>query len=101
MSIAPQDVGQIAHLARLELTEDESARFGEQLGRILDYVQQLQAVDVSGVEPYISAAATANVFRDDAVVPGLPRDAALGGAPAQDSEGFVVPKVVGGSDGEA
>ncbi|MFW5858004.1 MAG: Asp-tRNA(Asn)/Glu-tRNA(Gln) amidotransferase subunit GatC [Planctomycetota bacterium] len=96
MTISRDDVHYVADLARLELSGAEEARFQEQLDSILDYIDQLQEVDIDGVEPYISAAAEGNVFRDDAMRPGLPRDDALGNAPERDAVGFVVPKVVDG-----
>ncbi len=96
MSISKDDVKYVAALSRLELTEDEENLFSKQLGDILGYVNQLQEVDVDGVEPYISAAGEGNVFREDVVNESLPREDALVNAPEQGDDGFVVPKVVEG-----
>jgi aspartyl-tRNA(Asn)/glutamyl-tRNA(Gln) amidotransferase subunit C len=96
MSITREDVRHVATLARLEFSDEAEARFEQQLGDILAYIDQLREVDVEGVEPYISAAAGGNVFREDAVGPSLARDDALANAPERDENGFVVPKVVDG-----
>ncbi|MHC4872444.1 MAG: Asp-tRNA(Asn)/Glu-tRNA(Gln) amidotransferase subunit GatC [Planctomycetota bacterium] len=94
MAITRDDVKYVAKLSRLELTEDEEALFCSQLADILEYVDQLQEVDIEGVEPYISAAGEANVLREDVKKESLPREKALQNAPEQGDDGFVVPKVV-------
>jgi aspartyl-tRNA(Asn)/glutamyl-tRNA(Gln) amidotransferase subunit C len=92
---APQfDVKYVAHLARLELTAEEEQRFGSQLAQILEYVDQLKAVDVAGVEPTAHPFPLVNVTRPDECVPGLPVDAALRHAPAGANGLFLVPKIV-------
>ncbi len=94
MTISRDDVRHCAELARLALSPEEEALFEEQLGRILEYVAQLQTVDVEGVEPFISAAARGNVFRADTAGESLSVDQALANAPQRDRAGFVVPRVV-------
>lgn len=84
----------LANLARLALTPDEKARFAEQLGEILHYVDKLKQVDVSGVEPMAHASPVFNVWEADLARPGLPVEAALRNAPAQRQNMVVVPKVV-------
>lgn len=96
MVITKDDVKYVANLSRLKLTEEEEALFCGQLGDILEYVQQLQEVDVEGVEPYISAAGEGNIFREDVAKESLPREKALQNAPEQGDDGFIVPKVVEG-----
>lgn len=88
------DVDYVAHLARLELTPDEQQRFGQQLGQVLEYIEKLRAVDVSGVSPLAHALPRVNVTRPDAVQPSLPREAVLRNAPAQADGLFIVPKIV-------
>jgi aspartyl-tRNA(Asn)/glutamyl-tRNA(Gln) amidotransferase subunit C len=88
------DLRYIAHLARLELSPDEAERFGRQLDDILQYFEQLQRVDVSGVEPTAHAMPLVNVTRPDVVTPSLPTEAALRNAPAAANGLFVVPKIV-------
>jgi len=81
MSLSPQEVKAVAHLARLELSEAELAAMTRQLGAILDYVAQLQQLNVEGVEPLAHALEVQNVFRDDEPAPSLPVAEALANAP--------------------
>ena len=84
----------VANLARLTLTGEEKARFAEQLGDILHYVEKLKQVDVAGVEPMAHASPVFNVWEADVARPGLPVEAALRNAPARRQNMVVVPKVV-------
>ncbi|HVP11567.1 MAG TPA: Asp-tRNA(Asn)/Glu-tRNA(Gln) amidotransferase subunit GatC [Phycisphaerae bacterium] len=88
------EVRHIAHLARLKLTEAEIARFGEQLGSILDYMQKLNEADTTRVEPTAHPLPVCNVFREDE--PGAPMDVekVLANAPDKVSTYFKVPKVL-------
>jgi aspartyl-tRNA(Asn)/glutamyl-tRNA(Gln) amidotransferase subunit C len=81
MSLTRDEVKNVADLARLELTEDELAAMTRQLGSILDYVAQLQRLDVEGVEPLAHALEVQNVFREDEPVPSLTVAEALANAP--------------------
>ena len=94
MAITRTDVEYVANLARLELTDAEKDQFVEQLGRILHHVDTIQAANVEGVEPYISAACEGNVFREDVARPSLDRVKALQNAPLQKDGAFRVPQVV-------
>jgi aspartyl-tRNA(Asn)/glutamyl-tRNA(Gln) amidotransferase subunit C len=88
-------VRHVARLSRLELAPDEVARFQEQLGRILDYVAQLNEVDTDGVQPTTHVLSSMkNVFRDDEPRPSLSPDEALSNAPARYQDFFKVPKVI-------
>ncbi len=88
------NVQYIADLARLKLDPAETSEFEQQLARILDYVRQLQELDVAGVEPMANASATTNVLREDLPAPGLTQEAALANAPGQVRQLFKVPKVI-------
>lgn len=88
------DVKYVAHLARIHLTDEETALFESQLAQILQYVQELSELDVSQVEPTAHAVAVTNVFRKDEVQPGLDRSDVLANAPASHSGLFIVPKIV-------
>ncbi|MBN1256843.1 MAG: Asp-tRNA(Asn)/Glu-tRNA(Gln) amidotransferase subunit GatC [Planctomycetes bacterium] len=101
MAISREDVKYVAHLARLEISQEEEEMFCRQLGDILEYIDQLQEVEIAGVEPYISAAPTGNVFREDVVGESLSPEVATANAPEHDGAGFLVPKVVGGAGSEA
>jgi len=88
------DVRYTAQLARLHLSEEEIAKFQAQLSQVLAYVEKLEQVDVSGVEPTAHANAVFNVFRED-----TPRDwftpaDVLANAPRTANQLFIVPKVI-------
>jgi aspartyl-tRNA(Asn)/glutamyl-tRNA(Gln) amidotransferase subunit C len=88
------NIDHVANLARLALTPEEKATFSAQLGDVLAYIEQLKAVDVTGIEPTAHAFPLYNVWADDVPQPGLPVEAALRNAPAQRDHMIVVPKVV-------
>jgi aspartyl-tRNA(Asn)/glutamyl-tRNA(Gln) amidotransferase subunit C len=88
------DIDHVANLARLALTPEEKATFSAQLGDVLAYIEQLKAVDVTGIEPTAHAFPLYNVWADDVPQPGLPVEEALRNAPAQRDHMIVVPKVV-------
>lgn len=92
-------VRHIAKLARLELTPDEVEHFRGQLAEILTYVQQLDEVDVSGVEPMAHPLPVTNVLRPDEPRPGLSTAAALANAPQRHEQFFKVPAVLDGGAG--
>lgn len=85
------EVGRVAALARLELSEEQVERFAGELSEILTHVERIAAVDVGGVAPTAHLALAEGTLRADQVAPSLPRDAALQGAPAASAEGFLVP----------
>jgi aspartyl-tRNA(Asn)/glutamyl-tRNA(Gln) amidotransferase subunit C len=95
-SLTTQDVQRIAELARLELTADELDLFTRQLGDILTYVEQIRALDTSGVTP-TSRVLNRPVERDDDTQPTLPRADLLRNAPdaALEAGLFKVPRVIG------
>lgn len=95
MSLSQADVQRIAHLARLQLSEAELTAYSVQLQAIVAFVDQLQAVDTSGVEPMVHAIELSNVLAVDEVREGLSRDAALSNSPDHDDECFRVPAVLG------
>ena len=92
-----EQVEAIASLARLELDDSELELFGRQLGEILDYVDQLQRIDTTGVPPTASVVSAHAADRDDVVRPSLDRREALANAPDPASEAglFRVPRVIG------
>ncbi len=92
---APElDVRYIARLARLELSDDEIAKYQAQLSDVLSFVEALRKVDVSNVEPTAHASAVFNVFREDAPQPSFTPREALANAPRQANDLFVVTKVL-------
>jgi aspartyl-tRNA(Asn)/glutamyl-tRNA(Gln) amidotransferase subunit C len=94
MSLTPQQVRHVAHLARLSLSPEEETRFAQQLGSILGYVERLTALDVTGVEPLAHAVPMIGGERPDEVRPSLSREEVLSGAPLRVGEGIAVPKII-------
>ena len=94
MSLDIATVRRIAKLARIRVDEDELARLGSELGAIIQWVEQLNEVDVEGVEPLTGAVATRLRMRDDVVTDGGKRDDVLANATDTERGYFTVPKVV-------
>ena len=94
MPVTVQDVEHVAHLARLSFTAEEKQLLTMQLNSILLYMEQLNALDTSGVEPLSHVIEVQNVFRPDQVTPGVSREEALRNAPAHSDKYFKVPKVI-------
>ena len=92
--ITADDVRKVAKLARLDLPDDTIATYTGQLERILDYVDQLQAVDTEGVPPTTRAVEVVNVTRADTVVPTEVREDLLDQAPQREGDFFRVPKIM-------
>ena len=88
------DIEKVARLARLELSEEEKATFGSQLEQILTYMEQLNRLDTSGVEPTSHAIPVYNVFREDEVRPSLPQEEVLAIAPDEEDGHFRVPRII-------
>jgi len=88
------DVAYVANLARIQLTVAERETFQAQLIQIMDYVKDLEHVDVSAVEPMAHTERITNVLRKDEERCGLDRQVVLANAPAHDNEQFLVPKII-------
>lgn len=94
MSVDAQTVRRIAHLARIAVSEEEVAPLRGELNAILAFVEQLGAVDVSGVEPMTSVTPMRMKKREDAVTEGGRADDIVANAPETEDNYFLVPKVV-------
>lgn len=94
MKLTRDTIDHLAHLARIRLTDDEKSALIGDLSRILDYVNQLSAVDTTGVEPLVSVVDKPTPLRPDVPVPGLTQADALRNAPEKNSDYFKVPKVL-------
>ena len=92
--ISKEEVAYVAHLARLSFSEEETGKFTSQLNDILLYMEKLNAIDTTGVEPMTHAIAQKNAFRTDAVGESLPVETALANAPETRGNCFDVPKVI-------
>ena len=95
MALSVEEVRRIAALARLRLQPEEESRLAGELSAILDYVRQLEELDVTGVEPMTHALAAGETpFREDEVTPGLTPEEALANAPAREGTCFLVPRII-------
>lgn len=90
------DIRKLASLCRLRLTEDEVARYQNELSEILAYVELLQDVDVSGLEPTSQVTGLTNVVRADVPIEyGVATEALLKNAPAKEENQFKVKRMIG------
>ncbi|MDP1654900.1 MAG: Asp-tRNA(Asn)/Glu-tRNA(Gln) amidotransferase subunit GatC [Hylemonella sp.] len=98
MSLTSADISRIANLARLELQPEESSRMLTQINGFFDIVEQMRAVDTSGIEPLAHPLATVSEvalrLRDDVVSEPNNREANQQSAPAVKRGLFLVPKVI-------
>jgi aspartyl-tRNA(Asn)/glutamyl-tRNA(Gln) amidotransferase subunit C len=94
MSVDTATVRRIAHLARIAVKDDEVEHLKGELNAILAFVEQLQEVNVEGVEPMTSVTPMVMKKRADVVTDGNNADAVLRNAPAAEHNYFLVPKVV-------
>ena len=88
------DIEKVARLARLELSEKEKEVLGNQLEQVLSYMEQLNRLDTTGIEPTSHAIPVYNAFRDDEARPSFPKEAVLGIAPDQDEGHFKVRRII-------
>ena len=86
-------VKEVASLARLDLTEEETAMFVAQFKDILDYVSILNEVDTENVPPAYLSSSNQNVPREDVVEPSVPTDEFLSNAPQSKDDYVVIPRV--------
>ena len=91
--ITIKDVEHVAKLARLELTEEEKLKFSKQLGDILKYVDQMNEVDTSHLEPMSRPIDFYNVMREDVEVYEQTREELMQNAPDAEGDFFKVPKI--------
>jgi len=94
MALDKASVARIASLARIKVTEEEQTRLAGELTQILTWIEQLNEIDTSGVEPMASVAHMKLPLREDRVTDGGQRDAILANAPQAARGFFAVPKVV-------
>ncbi len=94
MKITVEEVERVAVLARLRLTDQEKAQLTRQLDDILEYMDQLNRLDTTGVEPFVHALEEKTVLREDAVINRPDPDALLANAPDRDGTFFKVPKIL-------
>ena len=93
--ISEADVLKVAKLARLQLTPDELDRYTHQLADMLEHFADIDALDLTAVEPMTQPFPLSNVFREDIVRPSLDRDEVMAAAPAAEDGRFRVPPMLG------
>lgn len=94
MAIDKKTVQKLAHLSRLELTEKEQQKMSEDLGDILNWVEKLEEVDTSDIEPLGNVNEESIQLREDKADNFFSGDEALKNAPESDQGHFIVPKVL-------
>lgn len=94
--IQQDEVRHMAKLARLQLDEAEVALYTDQMGRILDFFDELKQLDTAGVPMTAHPIPVSNAFREDTVRPSLPVEQALANAPQPEGDYFRVPKILEG-----
>lgn len=93
-SISKADVEYVAELAKLTLDDEAKERLVREMGEILSYMDQLNELDTSGIEPMMHVLDITNVFREDVVGESLSNDQALANAPASHDGYFLVPRIL-------
>ena len=94
MSVDQATVRRIAHLARIAVSDEEVPHLQGELNAILNFVEDLSALDVSGVEPMTSVLPMKMRWREDAVTDQAGADVVIANAPISDDHYFTVPKVI-------
>lgn len=94
MSLTPEQVKRIAHLARIEVSETEALTTQGHLNGIFELIEQMQAVDTRGIEPMAHAQDLSQRLREDAVSEGDRRAAYQAIAPETEAGLYLVPKVI-------
>lgn len=95
MAINTEDVKKVAKLAKLEFRPEEMELIARQLDEIVGYVEKLNELDTSSVEPTSHVLDLKNVFREDTVFDWITPEEALMNAPVRNQQYFSVPKVIG------
>jgi len=94
MEITKKMVAEIADLARLELKKEKVEKFALQFSDIIGYMDKMNSLDTSGVEPLYSPTENTSVMREDVVKKDYQRGDLLSNAPVQDGKYFIVPKIL-------
>lgn len=96
--ITAADIAKVSKLARLELTPDELDEYTRQLSGMLEHFADIDALDLSSIEPMTQPYPLVNVLRDDVEADTLDRDEVLAQAPAAEDGRFRVPPILGGGE---
>ncbi len=88
------EIDHVSMLARLELSEEEKEIFSKQLSSIIEYIDKLNELDTTSVDPTAHVLPIKNVFREDELRQSLPKDKALQNAPNKADDFYRVPKII-------
>jgi aspartyl-tRNA(Asn)/glutamyl-tRNA(Gln) amidotransferase subunit C len=94
MSLTITEVEEIAHLARLQLTEAEKVAYQSQLSAVLDYIAQISELDLSNVAPTTHAVTQHNIMREDVAEPAMPIEDVLHNAPEHEDSQFKIQAIL-------
>lgn len=94
MELTKATIDQLASLARLEFNEQDTIQIREDLARMIAFVEKLQELDTTGVDPLLHMTDRQDVLREDELKGSLPRKTAMALAPDGDKQYFYVPKVI-------
>jgi aspartyl-tRNA(Asn)/glutamyl-tRNA(Gln) amidotransferase subunit C len=92
MDISNELIDKLADLAKLEFNGEEKEHIKNDLSRILTFIEKLNEIDTTGVEPLIFMSEAVNVLREDEFIQTISKEEALKNAPKKDSDYFRVPK---------
>lgn len=95
MKITKEIVESVANLSKIKLDDDATAKMQTELGAVIEYMEILNTLDTSEIQPMSHIFSINNVMRDDVVNPSFDRQEILANAPEYTDETFVVPKTVG------
>lgn len=90
--ISDETIDYVGILAKLALSDEEKGQAAQDMEKMLDYIDQLNELDTSGVEPMSHVLPVCNVFREDVVTNGDGREETLANAPERSGDAFVVPR---------
>jgi len=94
MEVNDAMIDKLAHLARLEFNDSDRQEIKTDLQRMIAFVEKLNELDLSGVEPLLHMSDRVNVLREDEIKGSVDRESALKNAPLHDDKFFKVPKVI-------
>jgi len=93
-TISKEEVKHVAKLARLAITEEEAEKFADQLGAIIQFAEELNELDTTGIEPTTHALRMVNVLREDKSEPGLDRDLMMKNVKEHEAGQVKVPSIL-------
>jgi len=94
MKITDEMIDHLAHLSRLDFSDEEKIELKQDLEKMIGFVEKLKEVDTTGVEPLMHITDAINILREDAVEKTITKQEALLNAPQTDGDFFIVPKVI-------